>query len=79
MLIIFISAPWSSTVRKVLADFAVCDWRPYCKALCDVKSRQIKGNGRHMVKLNSARCGVTSGKPYTHMVVGCIRLWLYIF
>ena len=32
------------TVRKVLADFAVCDC--YCKALCDVKFRQLEGNGR---------------------------------
>ena len=31
------------TVRKVLADFAVCD---YCKALCDEKFSQIEGNGR---------------------------------
>ena len=32
-------------VRKVLADFPVLDrWR-YCKALCEVKFRQIEGNG----------------------------------
>ena len=34
------------TVRKVLADFAECDWWHYCKALCDVKFCQIAGNGR---------------------------------
>ena len=31
------------TVSKVLADFAVCDWWRYCKALYDVKFRQIEG------------------------------------
>ena len=30
------------TVRKVLADFAVCDWWHCCKALCDVKFSQIE-------------------------------------
>ena len=30
----------------MLADFAVCDCRRYCKALCDVKFRLIQGNGR---------------------------------
>ena len=34
------------TVRKFLADFAVCDWRRFCKALCDVKFSQIEGNYR---------------------------------
>ena len=34
------------TVRKFLADFTVCDWWRFCKALCDVKFRQIEGNGR---------------------------------
>ena len=34
------------TIRKVLADFAVCDWWRYCKALCDEKFCQIAGNGR---------------------------------
>ena len=36
----------SCTVRKVLADFAVSDWRRNCKALCDVMFRQIEENGR---------------------------------
>ena len=36
----------SHTVRKVLADFAVCNWSSYCKALCDVKVSQIEENGR---------------------------------
>ena len=39
-----------STVKKVLADFVVLyvtdESRHYCKALCDVKFCQIKGNGR---------------------------------
>ena len=30
---------------KALTDFAVCDWWHYCKALCDVKFRQIRWNG----------------------------------
>ena len=34
------------TARKVLADFALCDGRRKCKALCDVKIRQIEGSGR---------------------------------
>ena len=35
------------TVRKVLADFAVCDWRCYiAKVLCDVKFSHIEGNSR---------------------------------
>ena len=34
------------TARKVLADFAECDFGRYCKALCDVKFCQIEGNGR---------------------------------
>ena len=34
------------TVRKVLADFAVCDCWRYCIALCDVKFSQIEENGR---------------------------------
>ena len=33
------------TVRKVLVDFAVFDWWRYCKALCDVRIRQIEENG----------------------------------
>ena len=34
------------TVRKVLADFALCNvWR-YCKALCDVRFSQVEENGR---------------------------------
>ena len=33
-------------IRTVLADFALCDWWRYYKALCDVKFRQIEGNGR---------------------------------
>ena len=32
--------------RKVLADFAICDWWRYCKALCDVNFSQIEENGR---------------------------------
>ena len=31
------SLPAKLAVRQVLADFAVCDWRRYCKALCDEK------------------------------------------
>ena len=31
------------TVRKVLADFAVCYQCRSCKALCDEKFRQIEG------------------------------------
>ena len=38
--------PMGYTVRKVLADFAVCDWWHYCKALCDIKFSPIEGNGR---------------------------------
>ena len=34
------------TVRKVLADFAVCDWWRYRNALGDVKFSLIEGNGR---------------------------------
>ena len=34
------------TARQVLADFAICHLPRYCKALCDVKLRQIEGNGR---------------------------------
>ena len=34
------------TVRKVLAEFAVCNWWRYCKAVCDVKFSQIEGNGK---------------------------------
>ena len=30
------------TVRKVLEDFAVCDWWRYSKALSDVKLSQIE-------------------------------------
>ena len=37
---------YTGTVRKVLADFAVCDWWRYYKALCDVKFSQMKGNCR---------------------------------
>ena len=35
----------------MLADFPVCDWRRYCIAPCDVKFRQLEGNGwkfRHL-------------------------------
>ena len=32
-------------VRKVLADFPVLDRWGYCKALCEVKFRQLEGNG----------------------------------
>ena len=42
---------WSHTVRKFLADFAVCDWWHYCKALCDVKFRQIEGKGRKFCQI----------------------------
>ena len=35
------------TVRKVLADFAVCDWGHYCKTRCDEKFCKIEGNGRN--------------------------------
>ena len=36
------SSRWNNrTVRKVLADFAVCDWWRFCNALCDVKFRHI--------------------------------------
>ena len=34
------------TVWTVLADFAVFDFWPYFKVLCDVKFSQIDGNGR---------------------------------
>ena len=34
------------TFRTVLADFAVCDWRPYCKTPCDKKCIQLEGNGQ---------------------------------
>ena len=34
------------TDRKVWADFVVCDWWRYCKALCVEKVSQIKGNDR---------------------------------
>ena len=34
------------TVRTVLADFAVCDWWRYCKALFNVKFSQMEENGR---------------------------------
>ena len=40
------TVPILYTVRNVLPDFAVYDWRRYYKALCDVKSSQIEGNGR---------------------------------
>ena len=33
-------------VGKVLADFAVCDWWRFCKAVCYEKFSQIEGNGR---------------------------------
>ena len=36
----------SYTVRKVLADFTVCDWWRNCKALCDINFRQIEGKGQ---------------------------------
>ena len=37
---------YTNTVhRKVLADLGVFDWWHYCKALWDVKFRQIEGNG----------------------------------
>ena len=36
----------SYTVRKVLADFTVCDWWRNCKALCYIKFRQIEGKGQ---------------------------------
>ena len=39
-------ASMSSTVRKVLADFGVFDWRLFFKSLSDVKFRQIEGNSR---------------------------------
>ena len=39
-------APTVHTVRNVLASYAACDWRRYCKALCDEKFSQIEGNGR---------------------------------
>ena len=43
-------------LEKVFADFALCDVWHYCKALCDVKFRQIKGNGRNFrhIDLNSS-------------------------
>ena len=43
-------------VLAVLADFAVCDWWHFCKALCDIKFSQIEGNGlnlRHIKLSNS--------------------------
>ena len=39
------------TLRKVLADFAVCDRWCYCKALCDVMFSQIDGNDRTFRKI----------------------------
>ena len=30
---------------KSFGDFAIFDWWRYCKAICDVKFRQIEGNG----------------------------------
>ena len=36
------------TVRKVYADFAVCDVLRYCKAVCDVKFSQVEENGRQI-------------------------------
>ena len=50
--------PNPCTVRKVFADFAVFDWGRYCKTLCDVKFRQIEGNGRkfcHIELSNSVK------------------------
>ena len=41
--------PWNPTVRNVLADFAVCDWIRYCKALCDVEFSQIEWNSQKLV------------------------------
>ena len=35
-----------NTVRKVLADLAIFDTWLYCKALWEVKFRQIERNGR---------------------------------
>ena len=50
--------PSLCSVRKVLADFAVCDVLCYCKALWDVTFRQIEGNGRkfrHIELSNSVK------------------------
>ena len=46
------------TVKKVLADFAVCDvlYDAIAKLLSDVKFRQIKGNGRKFSHLKLSNC-----------------------
>ena len=47
------------TVRKILADYAVCDRRRYCKALCDVKFSQIEGNSRTFCHIEISNSVVT--------------------
>ena len=36
----------TTLLEKILVDFAVYDWWRFCKALCDVKFRQLEGKGR---------------------------------
>ena len=47
------------TVRKILADYAVCDRRRYCKAACDVKFSQIEGNSRKFHQKELSNSGIS--------------------
>ena len=42
------------TVVNILADYAVCDWWFYCKALCAVMFSQTEGNGRKFIEQSNS-------------------------
>ena len=65
------------TVRKVMVDFAECDWWRNCRALYDVKFSQIEGNGRNFVTQSEAIASSVklSNRAETTILSG----WLWAF
>ena len=47
------------TDRIFLVDLAVFDWWRYCKALCDVKFRQIEGNSKKKFVTELSNCVIS--------------------